>query len=556
MRVLALVIAVCFASGPSPGAPSDSVPALLKTIDSPSASESERAKAVAALRSVAAQDQQDPRTKEATFALADYLSRKQGDSNAESVQAMAAATLLYPDDARTPGILRRLVRAQLAVGDRQAAHLSFGTLMQSAATQPDPDLIALATVNAVAVGDMNAAFAWSARVDPARIAGASRTQLLLARVKSAHSIGRHDAAVAAAAALEQGARADLRLDPDALLAAARSEEALGKLGDAASHLLVFANIHPRHPERPEALLELGRVQARLGKAPLARRTYEWVESDHAGDPSASEARVEKLDLEAGKRDAAQVAAFVEAIQAAAARGDGAGAKSACDRLVSRFLGSGMPLEAVTVLARLAREKEGIAPLASRESLSEGLGPAIDLLASRGDDVSLLAAVAEAESVEVTVPADRTEVVDAARARFGLARVAPSDLDHAVEAALADARAGRFEDVRARMQDALAFATAKSPERSRVAASELLAEALWREGKAPDAIRTIDEALLASPSPEQGRPLRVLKADILFAGGQEEEACALYTAAFDGGRSTWVASQLERCGVTVPPEAPQ
>jgi alanine racemase len=78
---------------------------------------------------------------------------------------------------------------------------------------------------------------------------------------------------------------------------------------------------------------------------------------------------------------------------------------------------------------------------------------------------------------------------------------------------------------------------------------LLAEALWREGSDADALARVSEALTLAETPVDQRPLRVLEADILFASGKEEAACALYLAAMAVSSSAWVDAQMERCGTT-------
>ncbi len=544
MRALMLLILLGLAAGigaVSAGVSGDAR-SLATVLDSRSAPEAERQRALSALRALAAGEQGARETREATFVLAEHFGRNQAKPDATAIQTMGSAAALYPDDPRVPALLRRLGVAQMEAGDPFAAHLSFAKLLGAGGPVEFP-LLSRAIVNAVEVGDMPAAFEWSSRVPLASLGTPENEPLLLARLEAASALGKTDAAASTAAELERISPEGLRANPAALLAAARAEEALGRLRPAVSRYEAFANIHTKHTDRPAALLALGRLEARLGKPKAARLTFDWLLKDHPSSTAANLARLERLDTESGSGSAN---AYLDAARAAARGSDAASSKDACDRLLARLIGEGHPLEAVTALARLASEQDGIAPMAARESLSTGIAPALELLASRGDDLSLAAASLEAEAAGIAIPARQLSAVSNARSRLGLGVAGLSSLDLRIDESRPAAKSGRWAEVRARLEEALAVSP-DAPAPSRARALGLLAEALWREGSDADALARVGEALTLANTPADQRPLRVLEADILFATGKEEDACALYFSAMSVSRSAWVDAQMERCG---------
>jgi TolA-binding protein len=505
---------------------------------SDAASPEDRAAALDALREAARGQPRDALTREAIFALALLLEDEEQQRPEEALNQMKAAVAYYPEDPRSGEAARRLATRQLEADRHVEAHFSLVRLLQRTDLPEDPALLARAAANAVAVGDMSSALDWASRVDVDALPFELHETLWLSRLMSAASLGRHSEATEAVGMLDALGASTLRRNADALLAAARVDAAVGRLEDAAARFEAFINIHPRHSKRPEALLEHGRLLARLQHPAAAIRTFEWMLEEYPRSAPADEARLSRVEVDPGLTPAERA----EAYRTVASHLLGAAHVSeACQRIVETLLAAGMPLEAISTLGWMAKHAEGPPAFAARTQLAVGLEPAMALLADRGDNLGLAAVAAEADSVGIALPSRLDALARAARRRLGLTVVAPEP----VGTARTHARAGRWDQV-ATVLDGDSADRGPGHGASGAESERLRAEADWREGRDREALQRIDAALTNAAAEDDARALHVLRADIRFSTGEQAAACADYLAASRVAATPWVERQLAIC----------
>ncbi|MCP3979379.1 MAG: hypothetical protein GY716_08625 [bacterium] len=510
------------------------VDALVALVGSASASEPQRTQALADLRTAAAGGLQDARTRDAIFALG-RLGAEAGLSPAEAMERMTQAVSLYPDDPRAVETLKSLASAQLEIDQRLAAHWTLLRLLARPDASATPELFAQATLNAVLVEDMASAMDWSHRVDVEALDDELRERTLLVRLESASTLGRHAEAVAALDRLDLLGSTHLRARADALIAAARTEQAVGRHEAAAARFETFVNIHPNHAERPEAMLDLARLQSDLHRANAAGRTYDWLITDYRGSTQADWARLERIEITSASDVSRRALAYREAAHTVDSN---EAVEDACRRLLELLLTDGRPLDAVAELSRMVRESPPVVKVAAIRQLTRGAEPAVGLLVDREDWVGLLAAVAQLESSKIPLPASLTASVATARQRLGL-----ETRDEQVEAATAMALEGRWSDVVPALDRPTRAADPQGPGAIR---ARLRSEALWRDGDDASALALLDAALSSTAPPDQERPLLVLRADVRFSAGDRPAACQDYRKAVGLARSSWVEHQLTHC----------
>jgi hypothetical protein len=326
----------------------------------------------------------------------------------------------------------------------------------------------------------------------------------------------------------------VREDASALLAAARTEAATGRLEAAVRHYDAYVNIHTRRPERPRALLELGQVLARLERRAAALQVFEWIQREYAGSAQAYAARLGQLRLDSGLPANERAEAYRRAAEQLA---DPTEAAMACREILETLLAAGEPLRAVSTLGWMAKNGAGASAAAARQQLLIGIEPALTLLADRGDDVGLAAVLSEAESVGVILSPGLLGVARAASRRLGL--VQPGD--EMLAAARDLARAGRWEEVAAALEGAVSAEPG-----FRAARLGLLAEAAWRLGRNEEALSRLNDALAHAAAGRESRELLVLRADVLLSTGQRAAACADYTSARVIAPSPWVDRRALQC----------
>ena len=503
-----------------------------EVLESPDASPEERAEALEGLREAARGQPREETTREAILALANLLEEADQREGDEAVQMMKAAAAYYPDDPRSGQALRRLGLAQIESGESLGAHFSLVRLFQRPDAPEDPDLRVRAAANAVEVGDAPSAVNWLEPVDPEALPVEPEQIYWLTRLKAAAKLDRFSETGQAVERLDELDPALIRSDAAAMLAAARSDLALGRLESAADRYQGFVNIHTRHAEQATALFELGKILVRLQRTGAAMRTLDWILADHPFSPQADLARLERvaIDPDASPADRAAgyrlVALELRQMQNVA---------EACKRILETLLAAGAPLEAISTLGWMAKNAVGPSAAAAREQLVLGLEPILAMLVDQQDDVGLAAAAAEAESVGVQIP--RIMVEPVARARRGLGLDVSEE--RALEEAQAHARDGRWTDAAAALQEG-------GPQD--VPTVTLLAETAWREGRDAQALEQIEQALEALPADASARSLLVLRADIRLASGEKEQSCPDYLAASRAAASPWVSHQLTRCGI--------
>jgi tetratricopeptide (TPR) repeat protein len=501
------------------------------------ASETERTTARTALRAIAAGPTDDAETREAIFALAEDAL-----STGADLDVVLKATVLYPEDPRTPPLMRSLAEAQLRAGDPFGAHLMFRDLLAMA--DPPVDLLPLAASNAARVADMAAAFEWARAVpEGASLSRESQIHRDRALLVSAAALDRHELALEAYRRLAKRDASGLRVDPQALGAAARTLEDVGLAEEAIAAYESFVNVHPRDPERPRALLALGRLLARTERATGSRVHLELLVRDHPDTREAQEARLDLLELDGEPAAPGKIDGYVAAIREAT---DAGAAVAACRRFAETFVGAGRPMDLVDTVTSLARGGEGeadeLTSMVARDCLAKFLDPVLALLDARDDLVGIAATAAAAESVGAEIPDARAAVVGRALSGLGLG-TSPLAADGVAEARAC--RAGcDWEPIVERLRASLDTASA-----SPGAAAEIerwLGEGLFRLGRKDEARTVLERALGRSLDPAARRPLEVLLADVLFAAGETTAACERYRAASERGASPWVDRQLERC----------
>lgn len=502
----------------------DDVEAWEQQLGSSSSSTAEREAALASLQELASGPAGSSQTRAANLALTrHWLDRK---------------------DPLAPRELRSLIQSQIAAGDPLGAHLSFRKLLEGSLADEDAALVAQAAANAAAVGDMAKALEWALAIDEPSLAEPSRSWVHLARLKAGQAVGRCDLALESARQLARRSPETLHLDPRALLASARTHQDLGLLEEAIADYEVLVNVHPRDTERPEALLALSRLQARAGKLAQAGRTLAWVIEAHPQTPAALQARLDLLEADGRPADPSKLAGYLAVLRQST---DMASARRACERFTARFLAAGLPLEVMTVLADLAAEEDpdALAPLVAQECLGQALGPILDLLASRADDLAVAAAATLADARGLRPPDRALDSVADAMRRLGLAPVRRNPLEQAIEEARRLARAGDWKGAGARIEQALQV-NLDLRTASRVEAVALLAEAEWRQGRIEAALTRLRGLSGLAGARARARELSLLEADILFSSGQQAQACEGYRRTASLGASRWVDLQLARC----------
>ena len=534
-----LVLAVTFAVSVNAGEWQHAeVSGWVEILESPEATLDQRSAALDGLREASRGQPRQARTREAILAFASLLRPEDEARPNEALQLMQAAAAYYPDDARLSKVLHRLALAQIEAGRSLEAHVTLLNLLQRSDAPDDPELLALATANAARTGDDGSALAWSERFDPTALPVKERHAHWLVRLKSAEALRRYPEANDALAQLQALDAAAFRRDAAALLAAARTEGALGRSDAAVEHYQAFVNVHTRHAERPAALLEQGQLLARLQRRKAALRTFEWLLHDHAESPLAGTARLEIIradpDLSAAER-AEAYRALVD-LQPASEH-----AAEACSRILETLLAAGRPLEALATLARIGRQAPGSGRIQARTIFETGMNPAMMMLADQDDDIGLLAAAALAESLGIALPGKLQRTTREAERRLGLADAADGSLDVAGTAA----REGRWEDVAVLLAPPDGGGAPPAHETT-VARERLLAELAWRRGRTTEALERIERAIASAASTPRVRPLLVLRADIRLAAGDRATACADYRAASGIDATTWVTRQLTGC----------
>lgn len=510
-----------------------------RRLASAAAESPEAAAARTALRALASFAPGDPETREAVFALALHATSRPPDQvSREEIDAMSAAVMLYGDDRRTIGVLRALANAQLARDDVFGAHIAFTALMsETQVDEESPALRAAAAANAARVRDMASALAWAQTLDPAQLDPAALKQFHYACLVAGQAIGHYELALGS---LREANAEELRTDPAALLASARTHEALGLLENAVTDFALFGNLHPKAPEHAEVLRNLARLEARIGRRKHAERTLQWLIELHPSSTEAVQARLDLLELDGEDAAIGGIAGYLTALREAT---DSTGARAVCDRMTRRLLAAGFALEAIATLAAEARRDDpGLAPLAAKQCLIDHLDSAVSLLDARKDRVGVAAAAAVAESLALSIPPASAGQVRNARLALGLPAAGGGPQALALAEAHAALRRGEFDTARLRSASLLL-----RRDLDPVVAVELravLAESLWRTEQPAEALATLDEGIAATPG-AAARPLLVLRADLFF-GTDRERACQDYRSAAEIKPSPWVTRQVERC----------
>jgi Tfp pilus assembly protein PilF len=474
----------------------------VEVLDSATASAEVLEAALTGLRAAAKGPPEEDRTRDALFALAWHLHRFDGAGPEEALEAMRKASIFYPDDPRATGALAMLAQSHLKAGDELSAHLTFARLLNRGDAPEQRELLALAAANAVKIGDSASALAWSSGIEIEALPADLRAQLLRARLKALSGIEREAEALAALDSLDSMEENGLRQDGDALLAAARIEAAAERNDSALKRYESFVNIHTGSPARPVAMLELGKLQARHGMTAAGGRTFDWIIGEYPQQPQGDIARVELVALDDSLSIEQRAAALRDAAETA---GSATGAMAACMKIIEILIAADRPLDAISFLATTAREGEGLAAPAAVEALREGSETALTAILSRKNDLHVAAAAVTLGALGLPVPPPHEDEVDAARLRLGLTPLTADAEDPVPTAAT-----------------------------------------LWREGRDDEALESIAEALQKDPSSKQRRRLLALRADILFASGKGDDACADYRSALELARTTWVSNQVERC----------
>lgn len=515
-------------------------------LDSPDASPEDRESALVALRSLAAGLRDQPDTREASFALAGHWADPGAGSRTEAIRTMTAATSLYPDDPRTPAMLERLIEVQLASGDDYGAHLAYRQRIGSDPAAVPPAILASGAACAARAGDHGAALHWALATDPASLDREGRIAMHMARLIAGEALGRFDQALESADWLASEEKVVLRVTPRALEAAGHTYEATGLLDKAIEQYTALVNIFADAELWPERVLDLGRLLARTGRPDRARRYLQWLVEQSPESSQAMLARLEMMELGDEPARVSDASAYLDVIRNAP---DMASSRAACDRFVLRFLGAGHVLELVTALRNVvvdpSADPDALYPLVAKDAVLRSLDPMLALLVAREDSLALAAASVEITAMHVPVPPHHRDAVARAREKFGLSPLPEGP----VEAGLIEARAAMAKQDWSGAVDALnlALVSDRSPLPStEVRARALIGEALWRDGQADEALRSIDAALERFPEPALARPLIVLRADIRFSRGDWSGSCEDYRRAAETEASRWVSLQLERC----------
>ncbi len=514
-----------------------------EALGSAATSSADRQAALVALGAIAGGPTDQPETRDASFALADYwLEQGPAAVGPEGIRALDAATTFFGDDPRTGPILRGLALAQLHNGDAYGAHGSFRRFIETGGAADDQLFLAQAADNAANVGDAALAFEWSQQVDPKELPLEDRTRLRLARLKAATALNRSEEALESARILSKDHRDALAVDALALFAAAKTYESVGLLDEAMSHLDTFVNVHPLDPERPYAMLRLGRMASRTGQIDRARRTLTWLVERHPASSPAHDATLDLLEIDGNPADPVKINGYIDAMRKAGSHHD---ALAVCQRFADRFIAAGLPMEIAESLVVVVREDEGLSQLAAEVCLERALEPVIALLASRDDHMAIVATAAGAESVGAKIPDSQLATVKASRRSLGLPETAPGMLEETIEAARKRLGRGKTKGLLEELDMALLLTPAPEPD-SRGEVERLAAEVLWRDRRGPEAVSRIRKALKSEFKKQTARRLRVLLADILYTEGELDDACIEYRRALETLASPWVESQVTRC----------
>ncbi len=514
-----------------------------EALASASTSSVDRQAALVALGAIAAGPIDDPETREASFALADHwLEQGTAAIGPEGIRALDAATTFFADDPRTGPTLRGLALAQLSNGDAYGAHSSFRRFIETGGAEGDPLLLAQAADNAADVGDATLAFEWSQQIDPEELPRSDRVRLHLARLKAATALNRSEEALESARILSKDHHDALAVDALALFAAAKTYESVGLLDEAMSHLDTFVNVHPLDPERPDAMLRLGRMASRTGQVDRAQRTLSWLVERHPASSPAHHATLDLLEIDGEPAHPQKIDGYVDAMRRAGSHHD---ALAICERFADRFIAAGLPIEIAESLVVVAREDEGLSQLAAEVCLGRALEPIFALLASRDDHMSIVTTAAGAESVGAKIPNSQVATVKASRRLLGLPVTTPGMLEETIDAARTRLGRGQTGGLLEELDTALLLTPTPEPE-SRAEVKRLGAEVLWRERRASEAVTRIKKALKTGFEEKATRRLRVLLADILYTEGELTDACIEYRRALETQTSPWVESQVTRC----------
>ncbi len=514
-----------------------------KALSSASTSSADRQAALVALGAIAGGPVDDPETREASFALADHwLEQGTAAIGPEGIRALDAATTFFADDPRTGPTLRGLALAQVSNGDAYGAHGSFRRFIETGGAEDDLLLLAQAADNAADVGDAALAFEWSQQIDPEELPQLERIRLRLARLKAATALNRSEEALESARILSKDHHDALAVDALALFAAAKTYESVGLLDEAISHLDTFVNVHPLDPERPDAMLRLGRMASRTGQTDRAKRTLSWLVERHPASSPAHHATLDLLEIDGEPAHPAKIDGYIDAMRRAGSHHD---ALAICERFADRFIAAGLPIEIAESLVVVVREDEGLSQLAAEVCLEDALEPVIALLASRDDHMSIVTTAAGAESVGAEIPKSQLAAVKAARRLLGLPETTPGMLEETIETARTRLGRGQTRGLLEELDTALLLTAAPEPG-SRGEVERLAAEVLWRDQRGGEAVTRIRKALRIGFEKRTDRRLRVLLADILYTEGELDDACIEYRRALETLASPWVESQVTRC----------
>lgn len=490
-----------------------------------------REQAEGALRAISTGLPEDPETRAATLALAEYWLTRTGREQ-EAIEVLTTAVNVYPEDPGTAERLSSLAELQLARRDFFGSHTTLRALLEDHPQAVTPALRARAARNAARAGDLAAAMEWS-----------DGPEALPARLIAAEALDRYDVALRAAETLSEEQPEALRVDGGALLAAARVFEGVGLVEKAVPLYDAFVNVHPEHPERPAAMLTLARLQVKLGRVDRAVRMLEWLVEEHSETDEALTARIEKLEIRDAETSPTLLDDYVSAMRSAA---ELATARALCDQMTDRFLAAGMVGRVIDTLVSLSNEKgTAAAPGAARFCLGDALAPIVLLLERRGDDVALLAFASDVDRLGLPFPSASRAVIEETRARYGLPRFAEGPLEEVIRRAAASLRERDWQRVVDDLEPRLYIDRVPHPA-SAVEARRILGEALWRLERDDEAVNILEQALELAKDETPSRKTRVLYADVLFTGGRIEEACREYRQAAESAPSPWVSDQLARC----------
>lgn len=511
----------------------------------PAGDPSERRRARVALEALAGGSLDDPVTREANFALAQVAAARPDElDSTAALRPIAAATALYPGDPRTRSLSLLLARTHLRLGDPMGAYLAFDKLFELVPDIDDPVVLAQASFAAATVEDFDAALEWSSRVDPAALPADAVESWLLARLRAGEGLRRYDIGVAAARRLSDEFPESLKYDRGGLLAAARVFEATGLAAEAIEAYRTYVDLYPAAPDHTAVHLHVAELLVRTGRTDEANAYLVWLTEEKRDTTEAVLGRLLQLEIEEPEATLAQIDTYVSLIRGAETVAAG---RAAASRFADRFVAAGHVVEMMSALAVLTRDdgrRDGaLSRMIAMETARGALESALYLTHARNDDPGLAAISLLAEEMGLEIPAARRAEVDAVRLRMGLPTLDAGPLEAAIARAGEAIDAGDWETAVELLAGELAEA-GDVAERVRRRAVELLAVALWRAGRADEALLTLRDA--RESGGDSYRPFVVLEADILYAGGEPDRACPLYEQAASIAPSQWVEGQRARC----------